>query len=379
VVAVAIVLLLAAILRATTTEAVGRARDASIVRRIGTRRLAFEALVVGLAAVGAYLLRERGVRVVGSTGEIGPADPLIAAVPLLVGLAAGLLAVRLVPLPIAGLAGLAATRRDLVPVLGLRRARAGASAVLLVLLATTAVGGFASAALVHLDRSADAVAWQEVGASYRISDGGRSLPPALTAAALPAEAVAGAYEARIPLVATGSIMQLDLLAVDAADFERVERGTPGEDRPAALVAAPVEEPLPAIIGSAVTTGPSGVEVGETFELSIDGSRVRAVAVEVRPAFAGGALGGRFVVLSRDQLQALRPEDPYPITSLFVRASPGATSAAGLRDALATAAPRATLDSQADRATELRGGPIPVAVAAGSALPRSWRRPTRRSP
>lgn len=363
--AVAIALLVAAVIRATTAESTGRARE-PLVRRIGARRLAFEALVVVLAAAGAFLLRERGVRVVSTSGEVGPADPLIAAVPLLVGLAAGLLAVRLVPLPIAGLAGLAATRRDLVPVLGLRRAtRAGATAVLLVLLATTAVGGFALAALVHLDRSADAVAWQEVGAAYRVSDGGRSLPSDLAGADLPADAVAGAYQARVPLVSRGSIVQLDLLAIDAAEFEVVARGSPAEGTvPAALLAAPADGPLPAVIGSAVTGGPSGVEIGDTFELSIDGSRVRAVAVEVRPAFAGAPLGGRFVVLSRDQLQALRTDDPYPTTSLLVRAPGDQATAASLREAVTAIVPRGVIESQAVRATALRGGPIPVAVAVG---------------
>jgi putative ABC transport system permease protein len=366
VVAVAVALLLAAVLRATTEESAGRARETSIVRRIGTRRLAFEVLVVVLAGVGAFLLRERGTRVVTAGGEIGPADPLIAAVPLLVGLAVGLLAVRLVPLPIAGLAGLAASRRDLVPVLGLRRAtRAGANAVLLVLLATTAVGGFALAALVHLDRSADAVAWQEVGAAYRVSDGGRSLPSALERPGLPAAAVAGAYEARAPLVTPGSIVQVDLLAIDAAEFEVVARGNPAEGTvPAPLLAGTAASPVPAVIGSAITTGPSGIDIGETFELSIDGSRVRGVAVEARPAFAGAPLGGRFVVVSRDQLQALRPDDPYPTTTLFVRAAGDEATADALRAAVTAIAPRADVDSQAVRAAELRAGPIPVAVAVG---------------
>jgi hypothetical protein len=198
-----------------------------------------------------------------------------------------------------------------------------------------------------------------------VSDGGRSLPSDLASAGLPAEAVAGAYEARVPLATAGSIMQLDLLAVDAAHFEEVARGSPAEGTvPPALLAGTAEAPLPVIIGTAVTTGPSGVEVGETFDLSVDGSRVRAVAVEVRPAFAGAPLGGRFVVLSRDQLQALRPDDPYPMTTLFVRAAADDATAESLRQAVTAIAPRADIDSQAVRAAALRGGPIPVAVAVG---------------
>ena len=41
------------------------------------------------AVVGATLLRERGVRGGGTAGSLATADPLIAAVPALVGVAAG--------------------------------------------------------------------------------------------------------------------------------------------------------------------------------------------------------------------------------------------------------------------------------------------------
>ena len=47
-------------------------------------------------------------------------NPLLAAVPVVAGLAAGIVALRLYPLPIRALGWLAARRRDLVPVLGLR-------------------------------------------------------------------------------------------------------------------------------------------------------------------------------------------------------------------------------------------------------------------
>jgi putative ABC transport system permease protein len=65
--------------------------------------------VVGLAIAGAVLLRERGVRGASSAGGLTEADPLLAAVPALVGVAAALVVVRVLPYPMRLLAALAAT------------------------------------------------------------------------------------------------------------------------------------------------------------------------------------------------------------------------------------------------------------------------------
>ena len=82
----------------------GRERGAA-GRRARPRRLVFELLVIGLAIGGAILLRDRGVRGASSTSRrCRRADPFIAAVPALAGLAAGLVALRLFPIPLRGLA-----------------------------------------------------------------------------------------------------------------------------------------------------------------------------------------------------------------------------------------------------------------------------------
>jgi len=363
--AIGTTLLLAAVLRSTGTAPAGR-RGGALGRGIAPRRLVLEALVVGLALIGAFLLRERGLRSSGTDAALAAADPFIAAVPLLAGLAVGLLAIRLVPLPLAALAGLAAIRRDLVPVLALRRAsRAGARAVLLVLLATTAVGGFASAALVHLDRSADAVAWQEVGADFRLSEGGRALRT-VDPTSWPVTGAAAAYEAPVPISAGGALLRADLLVVDAPAYAAVVRGTANDGALPPALFGPVDGPIPAILGSRLAEGPSGIEPGDLVELSVDGSRVPIRAVEFREVFPAAPFGGRFVVIALEQLQSLRADDPFPTTSLFLRADPAADPDA-LAGALAATAPRAVLESRLARAAELRAGPIAVAVASGIAI------------
>ncbi|HEU0243300.1 MAG TPA: hypothetical protein VFQ75_05300, partial [Candidatus Limnocylindrales bacterium] len=111
---------------------------ARIVTDVGPRRLVLEGLIVAAAIGGAILLRQRGVAAVGAANGGTGFDPLVAAVPALVGLAAGIVVIRLYPVPLAAVAWVAARGRGLVPMLAARRAREGgaSSAVLLVLLAT---------------------------------------------------------------------------------------------------------------------------------------------------------------------------------------------------------------------------------------------------
>jgi putative ABC transport system permease protein len=134
---------------------VAKSREGSSVPSLSPLRLAAEALVVVASFAGAYLLRRRGLSAEGGF------DPFLAAVPVLVGLAAGLLALRLYPLLLHALARAAAPRPDLVPALGLRRlARQpslGAAPFLVVLLAT-AVGVFAASIASTITAAQDGVA-----------------------------------------------------------------------------------------------------------------------------------------------------------------------------------------------------------------------------
>ena len=110
------------------------------VTTLSPRRLAVEAAIVVSSLVGVYLLRRRGL------ADANGFDPYLAAVPLL-GLAAGIVAVRLYPLPVRFLAAAAARRRDLVPALALRRVArqpGGTAAPLLVLLLGVSVSVFAA-------------------------------------------------------------------------------------------------------------------------------------------------------------------------------------------------------------------------------------------
>jgi len=150
-----IVLATGAILAAAASGAArsglaARGRDEVAAGAVSPRRLAIEATVVALSLVGVYLLRRRGL------ADENGFDPYLAAVPLLLGLAAGILAVRLYPLPMRFLAAAAARRRDLVPALALRRVarQPGVTAApLLVLLLGVSVCVFAAAMAATLGRA----------------------------------------------------------------------------------------------------------------------------------------------------------------------------------------------------------------------------------
>ncbi len=144
------VILAAAASGAARRGLAARARDEVAVGAVSPRRLALEGLVVLLSVAGVYLLRRRGL-----ADEHG-FDPYLAAVPLLLGLAAGIVALRIYPIPVRFLAAAAGRRRDLVPALALRRVARQpevTAAPLLVLLLGVTVSVFAAVMAATLARA----------------------------------------------------------------------------------------------------------------------------------------------------------------------------------------------------------------------------------
>lgn len=125
------------------------------------RRIVAEVTVLLLTAAGVAALRARG-----TTGAAGP-DPLLAAVPALLGLVTVAVLVRCYPLPVRLMARWSARRRGVVAVVALSRAakdapaRALALLVLVVTLAGAVFGGLVAGTLA--DGRREAAAWQ-VGA-----------------------------------------------------------------------------------------------------------------------------------------------------------------------------------------------------------------------
>jgi putative ABC transport system permease protein len=364
---VAVVLLVVATVPATGGPSFGSVREAFVPRRPTARRLLFEGLAVGLAVVGAVLLRQRGVRGASSVGGLAEADPLLAAVPALVGVAAALVVVRVLPYPMRLLASLARRRRDLVPVLAMRRATqaAGLAPILVVLMTTAAIGAFSSAVLVHLDRAAETVAWGEVGAAYRIDEHTGSIPSSFDPDALPGVEASAAVWARSQTVGDRNL-RIEIVALDVADYDAVTAGTPADPHLPLELYGSAPQVIPLVASRPLVERPDGMPLGTELQVTLQGysfpARVVAAHDEL-PALVSETL---FIIVSRDQIRALYPPVPLAPTSIFLRAPIDADAA--IRAAvLAELPPDTPVISRAAQTAALRASPISRAVESGIGL------------
>jgi putative ABC transport system permease protein len=216
-------------------------------------RVTLELLVVLLAGLGVVQLQQRGLTgtsvAARVAGGLGGTDPYLSAVPVLIGLAAGLLALRLYPWPLRLLGALAARRRGVVGFLGLARAgRAAPATVLpmLVLVLAVTVGGFAGAVNQAVLGARDAATIRAVGADLRVGAEGE-----LTDAAL-AEVAAVPGVTSVAGVVEDGFIRIDGQAVQAAAVMLVD--APGYQRVLAAIGAPGRLPEP-VVSAVPGTGP----------------------------------------------------------------------------------------------------------------------------
>ncbi|MFE7358171.1 FtsX-like permease family protein [Streptomyces sp. NPDC057543] len=144
--------------------------------RPSRRRTVAELTLVAVASGAVVTLRRQGTS--GGSG-----DQLISAAPVLVGVIAALLLVRLYPLPLRGMAGPAGRLRGVVSHLSLARAgRSSASAVLplLALLTALTTASFGGSVLAGIGEARDHSALLAVGADARLESMVDSLPAGLT-------------------------------------------------------------------------------------------------------------------------------------------------------------------------------------------------------
>jgi putative ABC transport system permease protein len=356
-------------------------RNEVSLARVNPRRRIFEGLVVVLAVIGIVLLRRRGLTAAGAGSEASGFDPFLAAVPVLLGVAVGLVVLRLYPLPVRIVAWLASLGRGFVTVFALRRVGREAGAVhlpLLVLLLTIAIGVFSSVVMSSIERGQVVTAWQQVGAPYRAEAAVYgTLPNDLDLSQV--DGVRGAARAYIlPDVtfdmqgtASGSAV---LDAVDVDGLARVTAGTPADPHlPLPLVAeAPRDAavgsdaaPIMAVVSKRAPLGSHVMSRGDRFELLVDGAWTSFEVAEARDTFPGIAPGRAFVVVSLEHLQASRPTRPLPITTVFLAADPSAEGA--IRAALPAGGAPPHLASQSAVLADLHASPLVGAVSAGFGL------------
>lgn len=327
-------------------------RDDPVVQRLSPRRLALEGLVAALAGLGVYLLRRRGLASTG-TGF----DPYLAGVPVLLGLAGGILVLRLYPRPLRLLTAIARRRRGLVLPLGLARGArepSVASVPLLVLLLAVAVAVFSAVMLTTLERAQAHTAWWSVGADMRIdapADG--SLPAPLARRIAKGTGASVARAVVVPFGDPGPNQPL-LIALDVKAYERLVHGTPA----AVQLPGSLLRPPPLAIGMPTVTSP-GWPAPSTFTMPTEGGNpVRFLTISHAGQLPGVPQETPYALVALsvyEQAVVQASKFTVPATRLYVRAPAAALGT--IRRLVASAAPDATVATRAGAERALRASPL----------------------
>ena len=293
----------------------GRRHDLT-VRRPSVRRLAAEGFVLLLAVLGVVVLRRRGL-----SQDVG-VDPFLASVPVLLAVAAALVAVRAVPWPLGRLGRLASGSRGAVPFLGLIRAGRAAPVSLgplAVLVVAIAIGVFTSVVTSTVGSARDRAADSAVAGDAQIT--GYAFAPS-TAAALAGldgvESVAPLLvESGVRLqdrVGTGSheITQAQQIVLDGPATARVLRdsgrgGSLPDVLAGAVLSGAADAPIPAVVSPAVAAA-----VGETGATEVQRLRYVFRVAAVADSMPGLEVGARsFIALPAQALPLRRGGEIVP--------------------------------------------------------------------
>jgi putative ABC transport system permease protein len=308
-------------------------RQDLVRQRPSARRLTAELSVLGVAALGVFLLRRRGL------APDGGVDPYLVSVPVLLATGAALIALRVLPWPLRVLGRVAARTRGSVLFLGLARAGRGAPvtigplAVLVIAITTGVFSGVVAGTVSHArdlatERTVPADA-DLVGGTFSTEtiDRIRALPgvDAVTAVSLE-------YARQLrsgPGAGDAELGQAQVVVVDAPAFVEVMRrsGVPVDGVPEALRRATRGEgPVPAVVSPAIAAS-----VGDSAMADVQGRLYAFTPTVVADGFPGVEVGvERFVVLP---WQALPVPDFKPITpNRYLLAGDGFDRAALLRTA-----------------------------------------------
>ncbi|WP_433652186.1 FtsX-like permease family protein [Micromonospora zamorensis] len=367
----ATVLVTLALPLATLAVPGGAAARRDLIRvRPSARRLTVEVSLLLLAGLAAVLLRRRGL-------TLGEVDPLLVSVPVLLAVAAAVLALRAYPWPLLLVSRLAARTRGSVAFLG--TARAGRSAVatpLVVVVLAIGTAAFCAVVAAGVDASRERAAEQIVPADAVIR-GERFAPDTVDELGrLPGvRAVTRMLyqsDERLAVDEIGTdarVAQTDVLLVDGSGLDAVARESEVDLSvpPALLAARPGEGPLPAIVSPAVAADLAKAGLDDSAFISVQGQRYEFRVADTQEGFPLlSENASRFVILPWQALPE-RTTTPVP-TSLLVAGDPldaEALRVAGdqgqaryQRDGAVTGRDRplgVTVDTRADVRRELGNG------------------------
>ncbi|GGO26147.1 membrane protein [Micromonospora parathelypteridis] len=316
----AAVLVTLALPLATLAVPTGGASRRDLVRmRPSTRRLTVELFVLLLAVLGAVLLRRRGL-------TLGEVDPLLVSVPVLLAVAAAVLALRAYPWPLLLVSRLAARRRGSVAFLGTARAgRSAVAAPLVVVVLAIGTAAFCAVVAAGVDASRDRAAERIVPADAVIR-GERFAPDTVDELGrLPGvravTRVLYASDEQLSVDELGTDPRLGgtaVLLVDGSGLAAVARESEVDLAlsDALRSARPEPGPLPAIVSPSVAADLAKAGLDRSAFISVQGQRYEfrvAGSEESFPLLSANT--SRFVILP---WQALPTRNTTPVaTSLLV--------------------------------------------------------------
>jgi putative ABC transport system permease protein len=282
---------LSAALAAYQHRRAGRMERRDLIRiRPSRRRVIVESLIVVLAVIGVVLLHRRGLTTEASGRGV---DPFLLAVPVLVGLAAGLLALRVYPYLLGLLSGMAGRWRSAVPFLGVARASRETLTSTLPLVAVLlglGLGVFGSVVDQGLAQAQQDRAWREVGADAQVRHAG--IQPAEIDKIRRLHGVTGVVPAVIEddAVLTGDQSEpVVAVAIDLAAYRALVAGSPlappgGDQNETTSDLSPVlVSPRLEAISANRSTQLDWNTLGITEEVTVDGTIDAFPTLEDAPA------------------------------------------------------------------------------------------------
>ncbi|WP_156250137.1 ABC transporter permease [Pseudactinotalea terrae] len=285
-----------------------RTQRADISTRSSSRwRWVAEVLLVAIAGGAVYLLLSRGLQATTTT----TVDPLTTATPLLISLAAAVLATRLFPFPMRLVHAAARRGRGLAAFLGSARAireSGGGLVPMLALLVGTSIAIFSTAMLSTLSTGVGEATLAANGAEMRLAG-----PPYSDEVVAEIEGVEGvAATARVfaepqtALTAGESTRQATLYAVDTATLGIVQTGVTGALALPAGMAALEGEAIPIVLSSALLPEEDGLDLSVRI-----GSLVPVTQVGTAAAAAGFAEGPLWAVVDLELLREVTGQNLVP--------------------------------------------------------------------
>ena len=298
--------------------------------------------------------------------------------PILCGVAAGIIVMRIYPFGVRALGWLAARRRDFVPVVGLRsvaRRPASANLPLVVLMLAAAFGAFASVVQASIDHGQVEASYRAVGADFRLQRIGVGGLPAT----FDPESIAGVSAAASGLVDhdvafandAGQRSAIDLEMIDAAAYAEVTEGTaadPAWPRGFVTVASgnltgSPSNPLPAIVSPEFLPRiAAALGVGDTFTIVVGQQPLTLRLVGRQAGVPGLGNPTNFVIVPLDWIRQALPDASFTPSVMWLRAP--ATARTPIEE-MAMASPSAIrIVTRDDAYALLHDAPLGSAVADG---------------